>query len=271
MNRQLGTRCILALWSSPRNPLLLSACLLASAVMAAGEATAQDGPPGGADPIAEIHHLEGTRVGDRVRLEAGGEHVKETHFSWRLDRRPQSSKAKLAEHTARETSFEADVPGIFVVRLTVRLQNATATTSLEVGVTGPDPLVALNTIDLDAQGRPGIVVGTQRYADPGNGAGLTSWCSTATPSSYKTTPRSCSRAAPSPGCSRTSSLDRWEPRDRGVAGERGRDPVEPGHTTEQCAGRNRRCSARKVGPAKPDDVMLVVADTGLLQCRMEHV
>ena len=120
-------------------------------------------------------------------------------------------------------------------------------------------------------GRPGIVVGTQRYADPGNGAGLTSWCSTATPSSYKTTPRSCSRAAPSPGCSRTSSLDRWEPRDRGVAGERGRDPVEPGHTTEQCAGRNRRCSARKVGPAKPDDVMLVVADTGLLQCRMEHV
>ena len=34
------------------------------------------------------------------------------------------------------------------------------------------PLVAVNTIDLDAQGHPGIVVGDQRYADPDNGRGL---------------------------------------------------------------------------------------------------
>jgi hypothetical protein len=69
MNRQLGARCILALLCSIRNPLLLTACLVVSAVMAAGAAVAaKESPPGGADPIAEIRHLGGTHVGDRVRL-----------------------------------------------------------------------------------------------------------------------------------------------------------------------------------------------------------
>lgn len=56
--------------------------------------------------------------------------------SWRLDRRPRSSNAKLTKHTSGEASFEADVPGVFVVRLTVRLRHATAT--MGVAVTAPD-------------------------------------------------------------------------------------------------------------------------------------
>jgi hypothetical protein len=126
------------------------------------------------DLLAEIRLLGGSHVGDRVQLKAAGVDVKQVHVAWEFDQRPPTSKAKFAKHTAVETSFDADVPGIYVVRLTVRLRNATRTATLRVTVTDTcslPPLVAVNTLDVQ-NGIPGITVGSKFYPEPGNGTGF---------------------------------------------------------------------------------------------------
>jgi hypothetical protein len=91
-----------------------------------------------------------------------------------LDQRPALSRAKISDRKSTRTSFRADVPGLYVVRLTVKLRNASATATLNVTATdltatGPasGPLVAVNTIDT-SQSIPATTIGNSTYPDPGS-------------------------------------------------------------------------------------------------------
>lgn len=130
-------------------------------------------PPAPAgDVIAKIALLRAAHVGDAVRLASIGANVQNVHFEWRLNQRPALSKANLSDSNSAQTSFQADAPGIYVVSLTVRLKNRSATATIDVTATDPGPLVAIDTIDVDAQGHPGMSIGGQFYKDPGSGPHL---------------------------------------------------------------------------------------------------
>jgi hypothetical protein len=130
----------------------------------------QAAPPG-ATPIAEIKLLLGraVQVGDRVRLAATEVLDKDAKYSWRLLQKPRMSRAVVAERKALEASFLADVPGLYVVELTVQVRSQKATATLGVTATEAGPLVAVNTLDVDADGNPGMTVGSQFYPDPSDG------------------------------------------------------------------------------------------------------
>lgn len=124
------------------------------------------------DPLAEIRLLRAGHVGDTLDFESIGQNVPEAKLSWDLESRPKLSKAKISDHHSDQVSVLADVPGVYVVRLTVRVRNLSATATLSASATYPGPLVALNTISLDSQGRPEMLVGSSPYPDPGKGTGL---------------------------------------------------------------------------------------------------
>jgi hypothetical protein len=124
-----------------------------------------------ADPIARIQQLERARVGQDVHLVSIGENDSAVKFSWKLDQRPKNSKAKLSDNNSARTFFRPDVPGLYTVRITVRLRNLSDTFTLDVTATEPGPLVNITTIDT-SQGSPATVIGSQTYADPNKGTGL---------------------------------------------------------------------------------------------------
>ena len=126
------------------------------------------------DLTAAIRLLGRAHVGDDVPLESIGEHPAKVQLSWQLDQRPTRSRAKISDRKSVRTSFRADVPGPYVVRLTVRLRNASATATLNVTATDltatapqSGPLVSVNTIDT-SQGTPATVIGSSTYPDPGS-------------------------------------------------------------------------------------------------------
>ena len=123
-----------------------------------------------AAPI-EIRLLREPRVGADVLLESIGQNVSGAHLSWKLEQRPKLSRARISDHNSTQTFFRADVPGLYIVRVTARLRNLSLTATLDVTATEPGPLVKVDTIDL-SQGAPAISIGSQSYADPGNGSGL---------------------------------------------------------------------------------------------------
>src|SRR4029450_11091247 len=72
-------------------------------------------------PIAGLRLLVGPHVGSDFRLASIGANDPAVNFSWQLDLRPKSSKAKISDTNSAQTSFLPDVPGVYVVQLTVRL------------------------------------------------------------------------------------------------------------------------------------------------------
>ena len=144
---------------------LLNARWLAAVFATAIAMTVAGAPAVAADPIAEIGLLRTAHVGQDVRLQSIGQNVPEVHFSWALDGRPKLSKAKISDRNSEQTSFRADVPGVYLVRLTVRLRNQSATYALEVTATEPGPLVSVNTIDTTQGSSPVTWVGSQPYTD----------------------------------------------------------------------------------------------------------
>jgi hypothetical protein len=150
--------------------LLLATSLAVSIAVTAGDGSAA--PPGSALP-AEIRLVgERVHVGRDVQLTAAGQHVKQTHFDWQFERRPRGSKARFQKRNTQDTAFQPDVPGAYMVRLTIRLGPSSHTTTLRLGATEAGPLVPVNTLDVDDGGNPGMTVGGQFYADPGNGTGI---------------------------------------------------------------------------------------------------
>jgi hypothetical protein len=125
-------------------------------------------------PIAEIQLLGEAQVGSDVRLASIGANVPAVNFSWQLDQRPKSSKAKISDTNSAQTSFLPDVSGIYVVQLTVRLRDLSATKTLAVYVdveptpAATGPLVPVNTIDT-SQSPPAITIGPTSYQPKGNG------------------------------------------------------------------------------------------------------
>jgi hypothetical protein len=112
-----------------------------------------------ADPIA-IRLLHAAHVGADVDLEATGQNATGAHFSWKLEERPKHSKAKISDHNSAQTSFRPDVPGLYIVRVTVRLRNLSLTATLSVSPScATDPLTPVNTIDV-VNNEQGMTVGT---------------------------------------------------------------------------------------------------------------
>jgi hypothetical protein len=138
-------------------PLLVSLCFAVAVVMAtqAGVGTSQAAAPG-AIPIGIQLLRSVVHVGDSVPLAAAGVNDTKAHFSWRLLRRPFTSRAKILNHKGLEASFLADVPGTYVVELTLRVGPRSATATLSV-TTAQIPIVAVNTID-NVNGKPGMTV-----------------------------------------------------------------------------------------------------------------
>jgi len=130
-------------------------------------------PPPGALPIAEIRLLLGhpVHIGDIVRLAATEVDDKKADFRWRLLRRPLLSRAKVPDKNGTEASFLGDVPGVYVVELTVRLRSRSATATLSVAATPSYPLVAVNTIDV-VNGPTGMTVNAQTLNFPVTSSGI---------------------------------------------------------------------------------------------------
>ena len=111
-----------------------------------------------ADPIA-IRLLHAAHVGADVDLEATGQNDPKAHFSWKLEQKPKGSKAKISDINSTQTSFQADVPGPYVVQVTAKLGNLSATATLTVNPScATDPLTPVNTIDV-VNGQQGMTVG----------------------------------------------------------------------------------------------------------------
>ena len=119
-----------------------------------------------ADPIAQIGLIGKARLGLGVRLESVGQNDVKARFSWQLDQRPKGSKAKLDDNNSTHTSFVPDVPGRYVVRLTVQLSNLSATASLDVTPTAAGPLLPVNTMDM-SNGTPTMYIDGTPYPDLG--------------------------------------------------------------------------------------------------------
>ena len=130
-------------------------------------------PPPGALPIAEIRLLLGhpVHIGDILRLAATEVDDKKADFRWRLLRRPLLSRAKVPDKNGTEASFLGDVPGVYVVELTVRLRSRSATATLSVAATPSYPLVAVNTIDV-VNGPTGMTVNAQTLNFPVTSSGI---------------------------------------------------------------------------------------------------
>jgi hypothetical protein len=166
---------IRALWRLVRRPRLLNLCFAVAAVIAiqAGLGTPEAAPPGGGGLIAKIQQLAplhgALRVGDTVRLAAAGVTDTQAHFSWRLVSEPPTSRAKISDHNGLQASFVADVPGVYVVELMVRVGSRSATAELSVTPTcATDPLTAVNTINV-VNGQQGMTVGSCFIPDNSNG------------------------------------------------------------------------------------------------------
>ena len=120
-----------------------------------------------ASPVARIGLIGKAQLGLGVRLESIGQNDQEARFSWQLDQRPKGSKAKLGDNNSEHASFVPDVPGRYVVSLTVRLRNSNATASLDVTPAASGPLVPVNTMDM-SDGTPTTYINGTAYADLGN-------------------------------------------------------------------------------------------------------
>src|SRR5262249_32407887 len=87
-------------------------------------------------------------------------------YLWQLIQRPEASRAIVSNPTGIESEFLADVPGAYVLQLTVRTPSGSAMATLTVNpscTTGP--LTPVNTIDM-VNGLPGMTVGTCFFAAP---------------------------------------------------------------------------------------------------------
>src|SRR6185369_16604624 len=93
-----------------------------------------------ADPIARIGLIGRAQLGLSTRLESTGQNDPAARFSWQLTQRPKKSKAKLDDNNAARASFVPDVPGRYVVQLTVRVRNSSDTASLDVTPAASGPL-----------------------------------------------------------------------------------------------------------------------------------
>ncbi|HEY2815837.1 MAG TPA: hypothetical protein VGK44_01755 [Casimicrobiaceae bacterium] len=109
--QEAAARGIRALSRLVRRSLLLRACFAIAALMALADVGIAQAAPPDATPIAEIRLLRKANVGDDVRLVSTGRNDPQVHFSWKLDRQPKLSKAKISDHNSAATSFRADVPG----------------------------------------------------------------------------------------------------------------------------------------------------------------
>jgi len=156
--------------------MIASATLMAALLLACTDVPADPIAGDGHDPLRDAQHsaqilqLDRARVGRDVRLRAHGVDAANPHFSWRIDQRPAASRNAVLAGTGADVSLRTDVPGTYVVELTARVRLASVTTTVSVdAIDDLDPLIPINTLDIDALG-PGIVVGGQRYPAPGNGA-----------------------------------------------------------------------------------------------------
>ena len=120
-----------------------------------------------ADPVARIGLIGRAQLGLSARLESIGQNDSEARFSWQLAQRPKNSKAKLDDNNAARASFVPDVPGRYVVQLTVRLRNSSDTASLDVTPAASGPLVPVNTMDM-SNGTPTMYINGTAYPDLGN-------------------------------------------------------------------------------------------------------
>ena len=109
------------------------------AVFAAIAVTVGTQTASAADPIA-IRLLHEAHVGADVDLEATGQNDPKAHFSWKLEQKHKGSKAKISDKNSPRTSFRADVPGLYVVQVTVKLGNLSSTATLSVSPTPADSL-----------------------------------------------------------------------------------------------------------------------------------
>ena len=101
-------------------------------------------------------------------LEATGQNDPKVHFSWKLEQSPKRSKSKISDHNSAQTSFRPDVPGLYVIEVTVRLRNLSVTATLTVNPNcAADSLTPVNTIDV-VNGHQGMTVGACFWtANPG--------------------------------------------------------------------------------------------------------